>query len=267
MEVKNSRIVMMLVSLIIILTAAGCGGDGTASETGTNEKTPIEEYCLISERLNEFSTVQAQLTTAFFVNNGNESLQLNMVSEIKQAGNGIIGADIEMITTTRYLDETVEMASYYTDGYFYTDYEGQKVKYKLSNEDMMEENNLTLPSIDEESLKDSRVETDDQGNRVITLVADSEVIKKSMDKYAEQMIEAENGFFKCSDLTVVVKADEKGNIISCDSLISMSITDEGVTTEYTIDTYAEYYNINEKLDIVFPDLSEYTEITAGPKQD
>ncbi|MDO4482606.1 MAG: hypothetical protein Q4C14_07805 [Bacillota bacterium] len=262
MEVKKSQIIMLLVSFIIILTAAGCSSDGDTYEAGTKEKTPFEEYCMISERLNEFSTVQAQLTTAFFVNNGNESLQLNMVSEIKQSGNGIVGADIEMITTTRYLDETVEMYSYYTDGYFYTDYEGQKVKYKLSNEDMMEENNLTLPIISEESLKDISAETDDRGSRVVTLVADSDVIRKSLDRYAEQLIQAENGYFKCSDLTVVVKADEKGNIISCDSLISMSVTDKGVTTEYTVDTYTEYFNINEKLEIEFPDFSEYTEIKA-----
>lgn len=262
MEVKKRRCIMLLISLLIILTAAGCGGTDAVSQTGAKEKTPLEEYNYISERLNEFSAVEAQLTTAFFVNNGSESLQLNMVSEIRQVGNGTVGADIEMITSTRYLDESVEMASYYTDGYFYTDYRGEKVKYRISNEDMMEENNLTLPDIDEDSLKESSAEIDDQGNTVITLVADSSIMKSSLDRYAGQILGAENGFFKCSDLTIVVKADDKGNIISCDTLISMVLNEGGVMTEYTIDSYAEYYNTNEKIEITFPDFSEYTEITA-----
>ena len=258
MEVKKKKIVVCLMIILMLVFASGCGSSDTAS--GNNEMDPLEMYTIISERVDELSSMEAQLTTTVFVNNSVESLELSMTSDIKQIGNQIIGADVEMRTSTRYLDESLTVTSYYTDGYYYTDYNGEKIKYKFSNEDMMAENHLSLPQIDEKYIKDIVIEFDGDDNVVLTLLTDPAMFLE-MAKDLGDIFDDENAdFFNCSDMTIVVRSDEEGNIQSCDYLVSMNVTEEGVTTEYTIDAYIEYLSINEKIEIDFPDLSQYKEV-------
>lgn len=260
MRIKLNRACIFMLSFIMILFLSGCGNTDNNTEKESDVKVVLEEYNEISDRLMEFSSVQAKLSTSFFVNNGSESLQLNMLSDIKQTRNEEKGLNIEMITSTRYLDEAIEIASYYADGYFYTEYDGRKIKYKLPYERMIKDNNLSLPHISQDNIKEGLKEIDDRGNTVITLVADSQIIKDELDKYISLLMDSSSEYFDCSDLTIVVIADEEGNIVSCDMVLSVMITEQGIKTEYTIDTYGEYFKINEDIEIAFPDFSAYSEI-------
>lgn len=258
MEVKNKKMIICLIITLALAFMAGC--DDSENVYKADETAPFEMYTDIQKRVDELSSIEAQLTTSFFINNGVESLELGMTSDMKQIGNRIIGADVEIITSTRYLDQTLTVTSYYTDGYYYTDYNGEKIKYKFSNEDMMEENHLALPEIEEAYIKESSLVFDAENNAEITLKVDSSVFLDMAEDLIDNFTEADLDFFNCSDMTIVVKADEKGNIKSCDYLISMNTTEKGITTEYTIDAYIEYLSINKKIEIEFPDFTEYTEI-------
>ena len=263
MEKKRKKWVFLTALMIVIFFAGGCVSEDAASETLSRDPVPLEQYREVMEGIRAYSSVKARVDTVFLINNGVESLQLNMTTDIRQKGNDIVGLEIEMLTATRYLDKSVSMASYYTDGYFYTDFDGEKIKYRMSDEKMMKENNLGLIEIEEAAVRDSRIEYDPEGNYTITIQADAGSLKAVLEKYMNQVLEINPKNLSCMYLTVVVKCSGDHRILSSDTLVSLQYTEAEAVTEYTIGTYTEYQEINEKLSVDFPDLTEYREISAG----
>lgn len=171
--------------------------------------------------------------------------------------------------TTKMGEESSTTATYYADGYMYTDKAGMKIKSESSEEEALKDASVEIPEfeLNDETVKEFTTESVDGGYKC-NLSFNFDKIKDSLgdilggfsgteDEDSEELINSsvsayyvidKNGY--CSEYNVKFDATESDETYGESSV--------------SIDMTAKYNNIGEKVEITAPaDLDEYSENPYG----
>ena len=157
------------------------------------------------------------------------------------------------------------MTMYYEGGYYYMETMGQKIKYAMDLNQLMEQVKQSTEGANMESsyMKEIKAKKDGD-NQILTFTADAE----KMDSYVQDIMGSMSGAIAgAEDVAYKIKSasgeavvNKDGYFSSMNIKMSMDMTVQGETVGVEMDTDAIYHNPGQAVTLTAPDLEGYQEI-------
>ena len=260
------KICNILLSVLLMITMVGCGTqiNEKEQEKPKSAKEMMEEA---SEKLQSVESVDLSMQMEMNIELNGERITMQMYGEIQIQDQGKETMKIAMPMTMEIPSQgiTMEMKVYYVDGYYYMDVMGAKMKTPMDFKEMMDsvEGSTGASSVQADKMLSLGMEKRED-SYVISFVGDPE----KMMEYTQDVMESIQSIsgltannMTLNDLKGTMLIDKKGNVKEQVVDMAMSMDVEGESSTTTIKTVVTYNSINEAVQIAFPDLSEYEEIS------
>ena len=166
---------------------------------------------------------------------------------------------------TTMAGQDIDMKMYYEGGYYYMETMGQKIKYAMDLNQLMEQVKQSTEGANMESsyMKEIKAKKDGD-NQVLTFTADAE----KMDSYVQDIMGSMSGAIAgAEDIAYKIKSasgeavvNKDGYFSSMNIKMSMDMTVQGETVGVEMDTNAVYHNPGQAVTLTAPDLEGYQEI-------
>ena len=226
----------LLLSAAMVLSLAGCGG-------GKDARTIYDEA---SKKTSELQEMDIETTAAMTMTQGDQTKYL-------AAGK------------TTMAGQDIDMKMYYEGGYYYMETMGQKIKYAMDLNQLMEQVKQSTEGANMESsyMKEIKAKKDGD-NQVLTFTADAE----KMDSYVQDIMGSMSGAIAgAEDIAYKIKSasgeavvNKDGYFSSMNIKMSMDMTVQGETVGVEMNTNAVYHNPGQAVTLTAPDLEGYQEI-------
>lgn len=261
-----------------VFSATACGGNSASAPAATEAAAeaateavkldPKEVYTEAMKKNAELKSIDVVIGMNMDITFGEDSM--NMAMEMDMKADGYETDDIKYLMTSKTTaeGEEIEMTMFYTDGYFYMDAMGQKIKYAMAAEDMSEqaEASTTGMEVDAEWLSDISLE--EQGeDKLITFTGDPE----KMASYVEELLASSGTGLDGMEMTVegvsgecLIGAD--GFFKSEKLLIGLALAVEDESASMVMDMSMTYNNPGQPVTVELPSTDGYTEVDAGAIQ-
>ncbi|MDO5417654.1 MAG: hypothetical protein Q4F29_10675 [Lachnospiraceae bacterium] len=249
------RILAILLSMMML----------AASLSGCSRKDPREIYDEAVKKNAELTELEASTVTDMKISQGEEIMNMKTTMDMKMKG-----VNTEQLTytaegTTEVLGQTMDMSMYYADGYYYMETMGQKIKYPMDLQQMIQQIQQSTGGMAADSSYLSEIEAEKDGDsRILKYTLDGE----KMDAYMQDVLKSVNmpgleeagisyQFQSASGESVVNK---EGYYTSTKMKLVMDMTAQGETIRLDMDSDIVYHNPGQAVEITVPDLEGYTEI-------
>lgn len=256
---KNMKLVKRIgcATLALSLLLAGCGGGGG----GKDAKTIYDEAV---KKNAELTSMDMASTAGIKMSQGDETVEVSVKMDVKMDG---INTDsmhylADMSVSTEGQD--VPMNVFYTDGYYYMEVAGQKMKYAMDLEKLMEQVKSSTQTLDSASLKEVSAKKDGD-NQVITYTADpakmTEYAKSTLDSVASQLgsMDGMEMNIKEAKGTMTVNKDGYMTVQNVSMTMDLTMQGETVTMEITSDTTVN--NPGQEVTVTLPEATDdYIEV-------
>ena len=279
MKTNKKRVVLLLLAVVTACFMAGCGG-----QSGGKTVDPAEAYALYEEitaNMESVTSMKVKADADIKAETDDGNMEMHMIVDMAATGLSETGADMEMeMRTTMELKgdaaesiasalggATIEMASYYIDGYYYMDMMGLKGKMSMPVEQMIEQmntqNNASLVEIEKEMMKNVSI-TEENGKTILDITLDGE----SMSSYIDQIFAsnsmggmASSEGMTMGDMTLKTVIGDNKMTESQTIIVDMSMDTDGQVTKMSCVMTSTYSDLNGDFTIEFPDFSEYQEVS------
>lgn len=249
------KLTSILLSISMVLALSGCGGgaDGAAIYEEANKKTQ------------ELTSLDVSYTMDMTMKQGEETMDVSSTMNMKMdaidspADLRIFGEGV-----TSSAGQNVDTKMYYENGYYYMEAAGQKIKYTMDFEAMLEAAEQSVgANMDAAYMKEVKVSKngDDQ---ILTFTADA----SKMDSYVQEvmgnmgtMAGLEGVSYTIKEVSGEATVNKDGYFSKVNITMSMDMTmgSESVSVDMHMDTV--YNNIGQPVEITAPaDLDSYQEI-------
>ncbi|RHV39349.1 hypothetical protein DXB59_00965 [Ruminococcus sp. OM05-10BH] len=131
-ENKMGKRILAGICCIGLLTAAGCSQN-------QEEPDPQELYQAAVEKNGELTDLDMTMGTKMTLEQAGETVDIDMNVDMLMSGYNTSDLQYQMETTTSLLGQNIEMTAFYTDGYYYMETSGQKLKYPYDLEAITEQ--------------------------------------------------------------------------------------------------------------------------------
>lgn len=251
------KFISLLITLLLITSLfAGC-----QLVPGSNA---YKIYNTVQDSLGGMTSIDMDLEAKCSINVDGEVMPVNMTGNIKQVMKSETDIDMEMIMSTQSSGETVDIKAYYTDGSYYTEVMGQKIKMPMDLEEATKQANTTMPEFPVDAVKDSVVTKTDNG-KLVSFTIDYTYLKDYLESSVSGMLSSigspDDFEFSFNDVKFDIFVDKDNNFDSMNMIFDMTMVAEGqeVTMEY--DMLLKLNSFNDVV-INFPaDLDTYQEIS------
>lgn len=252
---KGNKVLAMVLALVLAVSMTACGG---------KKETPQEVYKAAVEKTGALSGMDADMDMNMTMTDGTETVEIAMGAAIKLQNVGKEDMAMDMLMEMGLAGMTMEIQTYYADGYYMMDMMGQKMKYEMPMEEALEQASVGQePNVD--ILGDITME---EADGVKTLSYQVDAAKMQEDSVEEYMailesmgmgdIDGTDVNLKTMDGTMTVNKD--GYVASSTIHMVCTMTIEGTELDCDVQIAITYNNPGQDVAVEIPDVSEYTEI-------
>ncbi|MDO4330696.1 MAG: hypothetical protein Q4C66_15365 [Lachnospiraceae bacterium] len=248
------KLLSIVLTMALVLSLAGC-----------SKPDPKEIYDAASKKSGELTDMDMTYEADMKMAQGEDTLDMTMSMDMKMVGINTDSMRYFAEGTTSVMGQEVPMSMYYQDGYYYMDSMGQKMKYAMDIETMMEqiEQSMGSANMSSEYLTDITAEKDGD-NQILTFTADA----SKLDSYVQDVMGMmgtgmEGVSYTINEMSGESVVNKEGYFSSSKVLMKMEMTMEGETITMEMDMDVVYHNPGQSVTIDTPDLEGYTEIDPG----
>lgn len=190
----------LFMTLVLAFSITACSGgnkeDKKSEDTGRTAQEILESNYKKSKDLKNVdmsSTIKYEVsvpdTSGDTSSDDSESQTLTMDYDAKISDSGSDSMAMAMTGTMSSSGTSIDMNLYYSDGYYYLDILGQKIKQKMDLSKLQEELEVTTnqTQLPVENYKDIVVSQDDDGNTVLDYKLNEDGLNEYIKQIAEQM--------------------------------------------------------------------------------
>lgn len=270
---KKTLTALLCAAMVASLTACGGQDSGSAPAAAAQTETtaeavkldPKEVYAEAMKKNAELTSMDLVLDMGMDMKFGEESMNMSM--EMAMKADSFDSEDIKCLitNTTKAEGESIEMTMFYTDGYYYMDAMGQKIKYAMAPEDMAEQADASGAGMEVDAEWLSDITLEEQGtDKLIKFTGDP----TKMASYVEDVLANAGSGMEGMEMTVKSVTgecliDENGYYKSEKLVMDIEFSMEGQTASMTLDMTMTYNNPGQPVTIELPSTDGYTEVDAS----
>lgn len=247
--------IAFLLGAAMVLSLAGCGG-------GKDARTIYDEA---SKKTSELKDMEITTTVDMTMVQGDQSIDMTTAMDILMSGANTEEMKYLATGKTSMAGQDVDMSMYYADGYYYIESSGQKIKYAMDLNQLMEQVKQSTEGANMESSYMKEITAKKDGdNQVLTFTADAE----KMDAYVQDMMSSigtaaagmEGVSYKIKEASGEAVVNKDGYFTDMKMKMSMDMEVQGQTIGMDMDTAATYKNPGQAVTFEEPDLEGYQEV-------
>ncbi|WP_455718634.1 DUF6612 family protein [Anaerosporobacter sp.] len=256
----KKRLVFLL-SLILVFSLIGCSKGNDSKSTD-----PATIYENASKKTSELKDMDATAKMKMVMTQNEENMDISMDMDIKATDFGT--EDMKYLCNYKMsmLGMDLDMSMFYTDGYYYVDSFGQKMKAAMDYSEVLETINGSTMQTNELSkyMKDVKT-TKDGDNTVITFQLDGD----KMTEYIKDMMTdlgtaTEGQSFSGIEGDVETTINKDGYFTAVKMNLTLDMEVEGETAKMNMEMDMTYNNPGQEIEeIEVPDLEGYTEVDSS----
>lgn len=237
---------------MVIATLASVGVMGTGSQAASIDGATAASYdkmVNIAGNLDSFDVTVKETTTI----PGQTESALKTVY-MKAAG---LQSENNMKVSMKVVTDDGEKNQYYSNGYFYTDQSGDKIKYRMDQSEILELMNYDVYLNFDSGRLDTLSLSEKTDRKVYSLSATRETLGDYTDKILEGALQEHQVEIITVQGTVEATTDNKIQERSLQTVYT--IQNEGKKQACIMSSEAVFKNPGEKVTVTLPDLSAYKE--------
>lgn len=252
------KVCAFLLTAAMAISMIGCGG----------KQDPKEMYDAAVKKSQELTSMEMEYEMDMVMTQSDEKIDISTAMNMKMDGIDTENMRYLAEGTTTTMGQTIDTTMYYADGYYYMEAMGQKIKYAMDLDKMMEQIKSSTGggSMDSSYLKDIQAKQDGD-NQILTYTADA----SKMDDYVQEIFSSmgemgsqlEGIAYNIKEVSGESVINKDGYVISGTVKMVMDMTIEGETISMEADTKIVYLNPGQTVEVTAPSLDGYTEVDAS----
>lgn len=252
---KLIRTTAVALSTIMLFTMVGCA----------KKEDPKAVFDNAIKKNSELTAMDMDMKTNMTLTQGEQNLEMALQVNMKVDKLNTEEMVFVMDMATEMAGQKIDVSTFYTDGYCYTETAGQKMKTAMALDEIMEtvKQSTETTSMTSEEMKDISIK-EDGDNRIITFTADAE----KMDSYVQEMLSSMGGMASGMDGVEMTFKEANGEYtINKDGYytamkmhMSIDMTMQGETVSMVMDVEGTINNPGQPVEITLPSTDGYTEV-------
>lgn len=249
------KFLAIVLSTAMVLSLAACGG-------GKDARTIYDEA---TKKTGELKDMDITTTVDMVMSQGEETLDMSTSMDIQMTG--VNTEDMKYLAAgkTSMAGQDIDMTMYYEGGYYYMETMGQKIKYAMDLNQLMEQVKQSTEGANMESSYMKEITAKKDGdNQVLTFTADAE----KMDAYVQDIMSSMGGITGGTEgITYKIKSSSGEAVVNKDGYfttmkvkMTMDMEMQGETITMDMDTEATYRNPGQAVTVTAPNLDGYQEV-------
>lgn len=244
----------VMAGAMLAAAVTGCAG----------KQDPKEVYDAAVAKNAALESVDVDADMKIGLTMGEENMEVEVATNIKADQSDKEHLKYLTTASTTRQGQSIETTAFYTDGYYYMDAAGQKLKYPMDVEEMIKtiEDSVGTAEMTSDSMESIELK-EDGDNRILTFTADPE----KMSGYLDEVMGSLGDMGALGDVNMTIDSASGEYTINKDGYytdmkMDMAITMEaaGSTMNMTIGMTGSYNNPGQAVEVTIPDTEGYTEI-------
>lgn len=252
---KNmKKAIALLLSAAMVLSMAGCA-----------KKSPRDLYAEAVKKNSELSGMDMTTDMDMTMKVNDQSMDMTMKMDIKMADINTDKMKYQAEAATTVMGQEIPMNIVYTDGYYYMEMMGQKIKYPMDLDKMMEQIRQTTEASNMELdyMKEITAEKDGD-NTILTFTADpskmDSYVKDTMSGMGNVMGDMEDSKITIHSADGSITVNKQGYYTNMKMNIDMEVTAQDQTMGMVMKMDANINQPGQAVEVVLPELDGYTEV-------
>lgn len=254
----KKRLVFLL-SLLMVLSLIGC------SKTKETKKTvdPATIYEDAAKKMADLKDMDATAKLKMAMTQGEETMDISMDMNIKMTGANT--EDMKYLSDTKMsmLGMDLDMKMFYTDGYYYVETFGQKMKYAMDYSEMLEKvNESTMQTSDlSKYMKDIKATQEDDNTTVAFKLDGEKMTEYIQDIMSDIGTGLDGGSYSGIEGNVETTINKDGYFSAVKMNLVLDMEVEGQAIKMNMNMDMVYNNPGKAVEAIeLPDLEGYTEV-------
>lgn len=252
---KNvKKALALLLSAAMVFSVAGCA-----------KKSPSELYIESVKKNSELSGMDMSSDVQMTMKVDDQSLDMSVKMDMKMVDLDTDKMKYQAKTTTSLMGQDISVDLIYTDGYYYMDTMGQKIKYPMELDKMVEQIRKTTEAsnMEVDYMKEITAEKDGD-NTVLTFTTDPEkldsYVKDVMGGMGDMTGTMENSQIVIHSADGSVTVNKQGYYTNMKMDMDMEMTAGGQTIAMVMKMDTNINQPGQAVEVTLPELDGYTEI-------
>lgn len=247
---------------------------GVVTMTGCGKKDPFTVYSDAAKKMAELSSMEMTYDIDMTLELAGESMDMTTSSTAKMSGMNTDDMKINMAMKVGAQGQEMDMNVYYTDGYYYTDSMGTKMKYLMDLEQAQKELASTGLQTDMKKEDFKEISLEDQ---VLTFTIDGEKMSSLVDtamSSLQGLVQGTDASIEIGDVKGTASVNKDGYFEANTMTVPLTMDIMGTEMKINMDMDYTYVNPGKEVTVELPDdLADYQEIdmtsagTAGALED
>lgn len=247
---------------LAIFTAVATGFSFPAASFAQDEDA-MTIYQNASEKTSRLTSAEVRSTIDMNMAVNGETTFIPLTTEIKMEGLNSEDLKMEMDTSLAVEEQTIDMTAYYTDGYYYMESGGSKLKYAMDLSEIQNQIASVNPQMDlnPEDFMDISLEETEEGT-LLTFTIEGDSLSQAIDSALGSLggITDSSGLhMNISDIQGTMTVSDDGYISETTMTIPLtsSVADQEIAMDMVM--HMEYVNPGQDVTVELPDLEGYEE--------
>jgi len=256
-EEDMKKVLALLLTGAMALSLAGCGGQ--------NAKKIYDDA---AKKTAELDSMDVSSVIAMKMAQGEETIDISMDMDMKISGINTDSMKYQADANTNMMGQNQELSMYYENGYYYMDAMGQKIKYAMDLDAMMEQIKQSTEgsSMDSSYLKDIQAKKDGD-NQNLTYTVDATKMDSYLQDIMSQMgTDAEGVTYNIKEASGEAVVNKDGYISRQKVKMVFEMELQGETISMDMDVDSTYNNPGQTVEVTTPNLEGYEEVDASALQ-
>lgn len=247
---------------------------GVVTMTGCGKKDPFTVYSDAAKKMAELSSMEMTYDIDMTLELAGESMDMTTSSTAKMSGMNTDDMKINMAMKVGAQGQEMDMNVYYTDGYYYADSMGTKMKYLMDLEQAQKELASTGLQTDMKKEDFKEISLEDQ---VLTFTIDGEKMSSLVDtamSSLQGLVQGTDASIDIGDVKGTASVNKDGYFEANTMTVPLTMDIMGTEMKINMDMDYTYVNPGKEVTVELPDdLADYQEIdmtsagTAGALED
>lgn len=254
----KKRLVLLL-SLLMVLSLTGC------SKTKEMNKSidPATIYEDAAKKMADLKDLDATVTMRMVIPQGEETMNISMDMNMKMTGANT--KDMKYLSNAKMsmLGMDLDMKMFYTDGYYYIETFGQKMKYAIDYSAMLDKVNESTMQTSDLSKYMKEIKATQQGdNTIVTFTLDGEKMTEYIqDIMTELGVGLDGALYSGIEGNVETTINKEGYFSAVKMSLALDMDVEDQVVKMNMDMDMVYNNPGKAVKAIeLPDLEGYTEV-------
>lgn len=260
----TKRITAVFLCTVLAVSLAACGKKPQQQQP----KDPKELFTTASTNMQKlkYTDMTMKIKVASTIDGEETEMELGMDSKIKK--NSDTDLVMSALMTMTMEGQTLEIPTYYADGYSYTEFLGTKMKTATPVDEFLASDMSSMMNMDPSTFQDYKFVSSENGSSVISFTADPSKLSSLIDSLKSSMSATagnlpDDANMKFSSLSGQVTINEDSYFTAMELSMDCSITVNDTPTDYHYDIQITVNNPGADGEVTLPDLSDFQEANTN----